>query len=294
MRCPFPPCEWDEEPLRQQARFGSDEVNLVMPMHEVVGDDSWYGRCPGSMLIVPVLTPRGAAVIAEALPGFATRKHNRLTARIERARAEATAAEAAAAEAGVPTKSVDGIAEMLLKHGPRVDPRLSNSDYFPGRPADAPEPGPDDPPDTLPAAAKDALIINLNKYTGAEVHDSARDNLNSLVTLCVHNAAGVIEDLSRVQAAIERAQGMLAAADETAGNTRQLMTMTVGAQTDTGQPEPARTMVAMMALGHTTMVGNGDQSIKQSLAAALDAVAAAMNQVAAAKTAAEEYRGMPK
>lgn len=284
--CPFSPCGWFGEPIRQQARFGDPETNWVMPIHEVVGEGSWFGRCPGSMLIVPEVTSAGLAVLGSAHREYLKRK-------IERQRAEQQReAERAAAEPDGPVTlpNTSGIADLIRKGAARVDPRLGGDmdAYFPGRPADAPEPGPGDPPAPLPEAAEHATIVPLGGTM-----DNARSNLNALITLCASGLASTIEDLARVMGQIERAQSLLVNADETAKNAQQLIMVTVGTDSS-NEPEPARNMKAMAALGRTTMSGSADQSVTWSLDAAHEAVTAAMNQFQAAKLAAEQYLAMPK
>ena len=298
MTCPFPPCRWYGQAIEQQARFGDPETNHVIPIHDVKGDGFWFGRCPGSSLIVPNITDAGRSVIVDGMAAYE---------RMARERMQKTAEEAARnlpdRREGeslmnyfirrdgerVPLPNTDGIADLIRKHGARVDPRVELNDYFPGRPGDPIEPGTGDD-QALPVPTH-ADVTPLGK--AGQQMDNAKDNLNALIAACGAGIDSYIEDLTRVLGQIELAQSLRAVADVTAMNTQQLMIVTLGTE-QAGSPQAARDMIAMTRLSRTTLSGSGAQSVIQGLAAAHEAIAAALNQAQAARTNATAYLAMPK
>lgn len=301
MTCPFPPCRWYGPAIEQQARFGDPETNMVLPIHDVQGEAYWFGRCPGSQLVVPELTAAGEAVIRSAMAEYSKRRLAMLARRVEQEKAEQAARELlkrrpgeslidyfARTEGPVALPNTEGIAELIRKHAARVDPRVDLEDYFPGRPADAPEPGVGDAPD-MPVPPN-ADVTPLGR---AGEMDNAKDNLNALIAACGASLDSYIEDLSRVLGLIERTQAMRVVANETVTNAQQLMIITLGSDPQ-GSPQPARDMIAMTRLSRTTLSGGGAQSVVLSLAAAHEAILAALNQANSARANATAYLAMPK
>lgn len=300
-RCPFPPCQWQGEPLHYRVSPSSTDTNSVLPLHDVVGPHAWFGRCPGSSLYVPT-SPDGARVIADTIPMFVRALNRRIAEHYRREVAAGPGPTIPPANesnldrvlreveerGGPPPPTTDGIVGLLRRHGPNVDPRARNEDYFPGRPADAPEPGPNDPPAALPAAAKDAEIVPL----GGQM-DNARDNLTAMIRAAGAAAGETVSGLAMIRGQIETAQSLLVATDVTAVQALSLMRVAVGADAS-GAPQAARDMVAMMNFGRTTMVGNADESVTWALDAAHNAITAAISRVMAAQQHAATYAAMPR
>lgn len=298
VRCPFPPCYWEGEPPVRKLPIwdgprlvGSTETNSVLPIHEVVGPHEWFGRCPGSQLVVPV-TARGAEVVQTALAAFVRALRGKVEqhyAKWDAQRPETFDEILDKLRAGYepPAPTTDGIADALLGKAHGVPPSTV-PDYFPGRPADAPEPGPGDPPDTPPPAAAHADITPL----GGAV-DNARDNLTAMILAARASATSLIAELLAIRARVEQAQSALVAADMTAVQTLSLMRIAVGADLS-GAPQVAQDMVAMTNFGRTTMVGNGVESVTWSLDATHNALTAAIARIQAGEANATAYAAMPR
>src|SRR5690349_23240246 len=69
--CPFPPCQARIVPLlhRTDPRDASKFATMI-PIHEVEGPGSWFGRCPASQFAYPVLTERAKVHLAESLAAY--------------------------------------------------------------------------------------------------------------------------------------------------------------------------------------------------------------------------------
>lgn len=309
MKCPFGPCQWDGEPIEQQARFGEPETNRVIPIHDVRGEASWFGRCPGSMLIVPAITPAGMSVLGAAMKAYLKRKIER--EREAKRREEATAA--AEWERKFPGRGRDeglldyyarvgppdsdgepGIVDMLRTHGPHIDPRVAAEDYFPGRPADAPEPGPGDPPAPLPPAAKDALIINLDEYLPpktnpgrATVSDSARGSLATMIATVINRLEDVQRDLTGMMSTVDRLLAVRGSMEHNIEAAASLARAAIGS--DASAPENATSMLSFISLTSVVITGAADESIEGSLQALSDSTRAALQRCGKALTEARAY-----
>lgn len=104
MKCLFDPCEADIKPEARRSmplwgRGGGTE-HYVVPLHDVVGEASWFGRCPASQIELQVHGTISDAARDVLLDGT---KHYRSMMR-DRIR-RATEAYDAAAAGGDPTKT---------------------------------------------------------------------------------------------------------------------------------------------------------------------------------------------
>lgn len=125
MWCPFLMCGADIEPVTHRTDpYDETATVLVMPIHDVVGIGSWFGRCPASHLIVPGLTERGKLELRKAFSSYMRQLLKR--------RPELGIPKG---EAGSPITGDGRLGGQIYPEPPHI------TDYFPGRPADAPEPG---------------------------------------------------------------------------------------------------------------------------------------------------------
>jgi hypothetical protein len=133
MKCPFAPCLAQYEPIVHRLDpYDATKTAMVYPIHEVVGQGSWFGRCPASQLMVPFITPRGRQVLSDGVKQFIRQHGERINAEAERIRER-------------PSQLVHDAIDKATRPNRQTPPSVE--DYFPGRPADAPEPGVGDKPD---------------------------------------------------------------------------------------------------------------------------------------------------
>jgi hypothetical protein len=192
MACPWRPCAAMALPLPTRSDpYDASVITIVYPIHDVIGPASWFGRCPASQLIVsPGLTPAGVAVLAAADEQYVRMLAERIARQPEHAHDELV---------GVSDETVSQlIGGKTLKTPPDV------ADYFPGRPADAPEPGiGDEPAAPVPANVGGGQL-------GKAKDMSTRDQHIALVNVAIERAgeiqeltASVTDALTRIDAYVE-------------------------------------------------------------------------------------------
>jgi len=145
--------------------YDATAIAIVYPIHNVIGRNAWFGRCPASQLVVePALTPAGRETLAQADDHFVRQLAERATAEAERQHRERVGeivldmigdtldtddpmVDSAGRRYVHPPGTVEGWQERRERERERGTPAPpSVDDYFPGRPADAPEPGVGDEP----------------------------------------------------------------------------------------------------------------------------------------------------
>lgn len=132
MQCPWSHCFAMALPIRQRTDpLDTTKTVTVYPVHNVIGSNQWFGRCPASQLIVGQrLTAAGVAVLTAA-----DKQYTRMLAeRIIKAHGQARE------ELGEHADS-RSITQWMKDHLLTRPAPPDEQDYFPGRPADAPEPG---------------------------------------------------------------------------------------------------------------------------------------------------------
>lgn len=267
MLCPFlPVCKANLPLVPQRASVDSQEIITVYPAHEVVGPASWYGRCPGSFCLVSAegtLTRAADAMLREARGRF-----SRLS--VLRMQAE--------------THAADIIAEVLSEPEPTVTrPQPpAPEDYFPGRPADAPEPGPNDPPD-LPVPT----TVQGSSLTGRSPVDNGRENLLALIDGAMHAFGQTQDKLSAATNALDGVDAVLDLAEADVGLAVHLAHAAVG--TGDAAPEAATNMVTTALAGRFTIDDDGN-GVRGAIALARSRVALAYASMQAATEHARAYR----
>lgn len=192
MPCPFSPCE-AERVLIVHRTDPADETKRVRvyPLHDVEGPASWFGRCPASMLIAPNLSSAGMGVLRDAMDQYRRMVNERYQAALEK------------------EQRVSEAIHDLIDHPERYPDRVrpappSVEDYFPGRPADAPEPGAGEQP-TAPVPAGVWGV----RHGGANM--STREQHLALVNAAIENAADIQELAAGVTESLDRLDGYVAA-----------------------------------------------------------------------------------
>lgn len=279
MRCPWSVCVAELVPVihRTDPRDETARV-MVYPIHAVEGGASWFGRCPASQLVVPFLTAAGRSVLSDATKVF-------LRMAAERAQ-----------KAREQRDRVSEIVHDMIDHPERwrdfdkrkTPPPPSVEDYFPGRPADAPEPGVGDEP-----AAK----IPLDKLAG---HSQPLGKAEAMTTREQHLAMiaatrakiGESQDaLGRVYAGLEALEGVAALLPPNVEAASSLADATVGVLADNNLPESALKMRVQLAAAKDTTTGtDGIAGAIRLVRMRIDALA---QQLAVASAAAEEYQQRP-
>jgi hypothetical protein len=122
--CPFPPCMARIVPVVQRTDpQDASKFTRLIPIHEVEGNNSWFGRCPASQFRYPELTDRAKQHLAEALAAFSRQVVERVEGRTWEPLGPWTRPPAE----GTPTSEPTG----------KPRPSVENDAYFPPRPADS-------------------------------------------------------------------------------------------------------------------------------------------------------------
>jgi hypothetical protein len=154
--------------------------------------------------------------------------------------------------------------------------------YFPGRPADAPEPGRGERP-----AGRVPMDVG-GGFLGRAAMDNARDQLVTLVGMIIDQIGQTQDTLARMTGQLD---GLLALAEACSGQLTSAESLTraaVGSGTGT---EPAERLREQLILARATV--SGPDGVPGAAALARIRVGLAFTQLRAAAQAAEEYRVRP-
>lgn len=268
--CPFPPCtaEWWTGANPGQTGF---EVPFHMPQG-FEGAERYELRCPGALIVMHA-EGKGPGTMSGPDYERVTRayEHHLLRLNIERERAEREA------DAAGPKASP----HLGFPVGRPVDHELSTDMYFPGRPADAPEPGPGEAP------AQPVDFGNVaGHHLGRAAVENAHDTTRGLILLAIPRIEEAIGKLSGVVNALNGATGIATMAEIEATAAAALITAAVG--TGAGKPTSAEQMAEQMALAIDTIMGP-DGNIFNAIEVAKIRVTAAIQSLTAALQKAREY-----
>lgn len=269
VHCPFPPCtaEW-----WIGVESGATFVSIPLHMPQGFEGAEWYEvRCPGALGLVESIEPHAMNV---RTADVVNRAYERLLIKIAHKREEAE--RAAEAEPGANSPHIG------FSVGRPVDPELSQSGremYFPGRPADAPEPG--------PGEAHPQVEIGTGHHLGRAAVDNAHDTTKGLVILAMAKMRETQGKLAGCAAALNGAVGIatMAEIEATAGNALVIAAVGTGA----GKPRPAEAMAEQMAVAVDTIMGPDGGNVFNAIEIARIRVETASQQIAAALQQAEQY-----
>lgn len=295
MLCPWSHCAAMALPLTHRTDPRDTSVTaIVFPIHDVIGRSSWFGRCPASQLIIePGLTEAGRAVLAAA-----DVQHARMLAEREGGRKRRIAeivhnmiddvagddpmVAADGTRYKYPPGTPEGYDERRKKRHLRVVPP-DESDYFPGRPADAPEPGTGEPPaEPVPANVGGGPL-------GKAENMSSRDTLVAMIaatrTKIGETQEAVATCLSALEA-LEAASTLLGPSSESAV---RLGVGAVGNSNDA--PDDAVNMLHMLYGAKET--ASGESGVPQAIGLVRVQLTHLAGQLAEASAAAERYAERP-
>lgn len=256
LKCPFPPCtaEW---------WFGNLAQNTIPP-HQAEGFATaavWLPWCPGTMTAYKPdsqeLTEPDKAKIERAYQQYLARQ-----AETVREPEDVYSGEYLGAPIGRP-----------------VDPDRDRDEFFPGRPADAPEPG--------PGEAHPAVEIGTGHHLGKAAMDNAHGTAAGLAGLAI-NQMGLTQDLlARLTSALDEAESLAQAAESQITAVQSLVISAVGTGEGTG--EGGNKMAEQTALAVDTIGGGEGGNIFNAINVAKIRVELAHQQVAAAVDGGNQY-----
>jgi len=271
--CPFPPCtaEWWVGREPGQTRF---PIPFHMPQG-FEGAQRYELRCPGA-----VLTVRGDGDEPNELDAPSNEiinrayEHHLIQLAIEHERAE----RQAEAERG---KQAPHLGYPV---GRPVDFERSTDMYFPGRPADAPEPGPGEAP------SQPVDFGNVaGHHLGRSAVENAHETTKGLARLAVVELGKTQDVLSSVTDALDAAEAQGVAAEALIHASSALVKAAVGTGANTNAA--GEQMAEQTALAKATIGGENADNIQVAIQLAKIRVELAVQQIAAAVTKANEYIG---
>jgi len=278
MRCPWSVCVAELVPVIHRTDPHDETARvMVYPIHAVEGGASWFGRCPASQLVVPFLTAAGRSVLSDATKVFL-----RMAAEREQ-------------KAREQRDRVSEIVHDVIDHPERwrdfgkrgTPPPPSVEDYFPGRPADAPEPGVGDEP-----AAK----IPLDKLAGhsqplGKAGEMSTQETHAAMVYAARAAIGEAQDaLSMTIVALEAVEHMISTLPPKVTAAHALVHAAVGGAENL--PEPAIAMRAEITAALDVVTG--EDTIASAALLLRARITALGVQLISASKHAETYAQMPK
>jgi hypothetical protein len=266
--CPFPPC----------SGWWNVSANVwQVPYHNVIGPNVpplfRHFKCPGALVNFHLGTDRILSADRQGLIDRGEIYWARLAEWRASERRATEAAQAANTEPETP---------MMLPEGRPPDLTEGKIIYFPGRPADAPEPGAGE------AATQPVDYGNVaGHHLGRAEVDNAHDTTRGLVVLAMAKMRETQGKLAACGNALDGAVGIatMAEMEVTAGNA--LVVAAVGSGAD--KPSPAEAMAEQMAVAVDTIMGPDGGNVFNAIEVARIRVETASQQVAAALTQAEQY-----
>lgn len=270
MMCPWPQCTGNPALVKQRVRPGSDETETVIPIHNVVGAAAWFGRCPASGILIR--RDRSMSATAIRVLFDATAAYGRILA--ERTRREHAAPKL--------TRREERWQELSGSDLSRRKVRPDAEEYFPGRPADAPEPGAGERPST----AVPPGVVAVPQTGRSHGMDDMRSQLRAMTSLAIEAFGQAQETTAQMTAAVEvfdRLNVLLADKQQAA----HMMTLAaIGSSFNV--PDSARQMVASSAAASIAI-----EDIGAALQLLMQRVNLAYGNLAAAAAAGAEYRAIP-
>jgi len=269
--CPFLPCEawWNVGPNVWQVPYHSIRGASVPGIFRHVF------KCPGALVGLRFGTAEpdtpSMAAMAERAAIYEARVEEWQAAERERVeRLRATGGD------------IDETPLITPEGRKPTDSTPGNVLYFPGRPADAPEPGPGEEPAQV-------VEIGTGHHLGRAAVDNAHDTTRGLVQLAIPRMEETIGKLTGCINALNGATGITTMAEVEATAANALIIAAVG--TGAGKPAPAEAMAEQMAMGVDTIMGESADggNIYNAIEVAKIRVTAAIQQVSAAVEQARQY-----
>jgi len=262
MRCPFHPvCEADLEPVEQHVRPGSDDTELVYPVHNVQGPESWFGGCPGSMLLI-LPGEQGLTEVAEEVLKQAGEHYRQMvTDRVARARK---------AQAGQPVSPPPA----MPGNGP-----WQRHAWFGKVPPGSP-------------GAEDNKRPPLGKLQqeGSPTVDSERDTLKNLLTLAIGQMEQTRDFLIRANNLLDEANALITAAGFQGQSAQSLIIAAVGSASSDLPDSASAARDNIMAAAGKLEDSDGPAALVSSTQTRISAI---NGNLSAAVDNAKAYRALP-
>lgn len=273
IECPFVPCTFST-----YVGLAPGQEHVAVPFHQGEGGAhvTWIveaGVCPGAGIVIDLTNdgrPRGAD--AEKMIKAYSDYRKRLAA----------ARDAAAAARKRLREQPPFIGGPI---GRPVDWERPRGEYFPGRPADAPEPGQGDAP-----SAPVPTGVEGHHLSGRDVMDDSHAATVGLTRLAIEQHAQAQEALSVVTELLERATAMAAVAETHVQSANALVTSAVG--TGAGKPTPGEAMAEQSRLAADTMSSADGGNLHNAINLAKIRAETASQQIASATSNAQAYIGL--
>lgn len=267
--CPFPPCEawWNVGPNVWQVPYHS--IRGATVPHVFAG----VFKCPGALVNFRFGTnePNTPDRIGMAERAAIYEARVEEWSEVERERVERLRA------ANTEPETPKGIPE-----GREPDLSEGRIIFFPGRPADAPEPGPGE----RPAQPVDHGNV-AGHHLGRAAVENAHDTTKALVQLAKGKMSETKTKLDGCAAALGGATGLATMAEIEVSAAGALVVAAVGS--GHGKPQCAQRMAEQVALAVDTIYGPGGANIFNGIEVAKVRVEIAAQQLAAAIAQAEQY-----
>jgi hypothetical protein len=269
MRCPaYPMCNavYALEPTTGGPIIG------IYPPHDIVG--SSIGRCPGS----------GARVLGDNRIHEADRMHIRRAGAAWLRKVVQRSADSGRIH-GDAEQLLTQLADQLAAEGPVSGAHLGRPAngpreiYFPGRPADAPEPGVGERP-----AGRPAMDLG-GGFLGRAAVDNARDQLQTLMGLAIEQIAQGQDTLAKMTGLVDSLKALDTVVGDNLRTAQGLLTAAVGSGHNV--PEPAHRLRALLA------AAGAMNASASEITATRVRVEKTYSQLVAAIEAAREYRALP-
>jgi hypothetical protein len=259
VRCLWRYCQAEIQPVTQLVRPSSTATERVIPIHDVAGRGSWFGRCPASGILLRNgdRISQTAVDVLTAADGTYQRMHDERNARGQH-RTEAAAAE------------------EQLRHDATATFRPAppeREDYFPERPG---EPAGQNVP-------KHAVGVSQ----GGREMDDIRAQLKALTHLAQEGFEQATGLAAALATEIERLQNMIFELEVKAAESMALARAAVG-NAGADLPESAENMVGSGSAALSTI-----EHMRATAATLLMQANAAAESLGAAGRSAEDYFRVP-
>jgi hypothetical protein len=273
IQCPFVPCTYSTH-----VGLAPGQEHVAVPFHQGEGGAhvTWIveaGVCPGTGIVIDLTNdgrPRGAD--AEKMIKAYSDYRKRLVA----------ARDAAAAARKKLREQSPFIGGPV---GRPVDWERPRGEYFPGRPADAPEPGQGEAP-----SAPVPTGVEGHHLSGRDAVDDSHAATVGLTRLALQQHGQAQEALSVVTELLERATAMAAVAETHVQSANSLVISAVG--TGAGKPAAAEQMAEQTALATDTMSSSDGGNLHNAINLAKIRAETAHQQIAAATAHGQAYIGL--
>jgi len=179
---------------------------------------------------------------------------------------------------------IEGHEDDIEGYAVGAGPDRPIDEFYPGRPADAPEPGPGDPP-----AERVPLDIG-GEHLGRAAVDNARDQLRQLLAAVIEQSGQAQEVLAKATAMTDSVSAYRMAAQQAMTSAESLMNVAIGQGADV--PQPAQDMRAAVLTVKDQLADQGG-TIVAALEKLREEIATTYQEIGAAAESAREYAAIP-